>query len=365
MASISVPTALAIGAGTSAAGGIASSLIGSNAAQNAAKTQANAAEQAAQLQMQMFNTIRGDLSPYRAAGYAALPAVYQLLGLQAPAGGTTPIQSDYNGFSPGGGGAPSGGYTLTDAQAQQLLTDRPDVQAAYNLAVNGGTGANGQTVPAADKNSPAYTRQGLDSPLNYARYWFNNMGGSGSYQIPGVNGAAAGGGSSASSGPLGTGAQGIEDFLSQTPGYQFTLDQGKQAITNQMAAQGLGGTSGAYAKGLAKYVTGLADTTYQQQLGNYMDLAGMGQNAAVQTGNAGTTAAGNAGASLTNVGSALAGGTVGAANAISGGIGSAFGGVSNALLMNSLLKGGMYGQQPGNLSANGAYTGATDLINAG
>lgn len=56
--------------------------------------------------------------------------------------------------------------------------------------------------------------------------------------------------------------------LSQTPGYQFTLQQGEQAVQNQYSAQGLG-LSGAAMKAGANYAAGLASTTYQQQFNNY------------------------------------------------------------------------------------------------
>lgn len=55
--------------------------------------------------------------------------------------------------------------------------------------------------------------------------------------------------------------------LAQTPGYQFTLQQGLEATQNSFAGQGLG-TSGAAMKGAANYAEGLASTTYQQQFQN-------------------------------------------------------------------------------------------------
>jgi hypothetical protein len=57
--------------------------------------------------------------------------------------------------------------------------------------------------------------------------------------------------------------------LASTPGYQFSLRQGELAASNPMIAQGLGG-SGALGKGLVNYAEGLAGTTYQQQLQNYL-----------------------------------------------------------------------------------------------
>ena len=77
------------------AAGVGSALISGSAAKSAASAQSQAATQAAQYQLQaareaaalqlgMFNTIRGDFAPYRAAGEAALPGYMALLGLPSP-----------------------------------------------------------------------------------------------------------------------------------------------------------------------------------------------------------------------------------------------------------------------------------------
>src|SRR5579875_155479 len=59
------------------------------------------------------------------------------------------------------------------------------------------------------------------------------------------------------------------NWLKQTPGYRFTLNQGLESTQNAFAAQGLG-SSGAALKGAANYAEGLANTTYNQQLQNYL-----------------------------------------------------------------------------------------------
>jgi len=141
-----------------------------------------------------------------------------------------------------------------------------------------------------------------------------------------------------------------EAELMATPGYQFTRDQGLQAVQNSAAARGLG-VSGAAMKGAATFATGLADKTYQDQFniaqqrfqnalalnttqqGNITNqfnrLASVGQlgeNAAAQTGTIGANLAGVQGADVAGAGAARAAGTVGAGNAIGG----AFTGVANA-----------------------------------
>ncbi len=130
--------------------------------------------------------------------------------------------------------------------------------------------------------------------------------------------------------------------LEATPGYQFNLKQGLQATQNAAAAKGLG-VSGAALKGAATYATGLADSTYQNQFNNaqtryqdYLNLntgqqgnaqnlysrlqgtASLGENAAAQTGQQGTTAAATQGNYLNQAGQASAAGTLGVGNALTG-----------------------------------------------
>lgn len=95
-------------------------------------------------------------------------------------------------------------------------------------------------------------------------------------------------------GPAGPG--GIQSALEQTPGYQFTKSQGQQGIENQASLAG--GVSGNTLASLDQFNSGLADSTYQQQVGN---LAG-----AVQTGQAAAAGqAANVGTSASNIGNAL------------------------------------------------------------
>jgi len=97
--------------------------------------------------------------------------------------------------------------------------------------------------------------------------------------------------------------------LQQTPGYQFNLQQGLNATQNSYAAQGLG-SSGNALMGAANYASGLASTTYQQQLQNYMaqNLQTYNMlNGAVNTGlNANQTVASAAGAAGAQIGGSLA-----------------------------------------------------------
>jgi hypothetical protein len=143
--------------------------------------------------------------------------------------------------------------------------------------------------------------------------------------------------------------------LEATPGYQFTKQQGLQAVQNGAAARGLG-VSGAALKGAAAYATGLADTTYGDQFnklvasGNnsltlnnanqanlnssYNRLLGisqLGEGAAAQTGITGATLANQTGQALIGAGNADAAGVVG--------VGTAATGAANNFATNQLLQG--------------------------
>ena len=119
-------------------------------------------------------------------------------------------------------------------------------------------------------------------------------------------------------------AQGID------PGYQFRLQQGQEA-TNRMANMGGGMLSGNALKGQQDYTQGLASQEYGNAFNRFQvgrtniyntlsSIAGLGQTSLGQTTAAGTTAAGNIGSNIAGAGAAQAGGIVGQANALSGGL---------------------------------------------
>ena len=142
MPSISVPAAI-LGAGAiSAGGGIASGLIGSNAAQNAAQAQLQAAQNAAQTQLGIFNQTQQNLQPYNTVGQSALTQLASLFGLGP--GGTGPNSStaatatsalqNYPGYQFG----LSQGTKALDASAasQGLLLSGSQLQAAQQYGQN-------------------------------------------------------------------------------------------------------------------------------------------------------------------------------------------------------------------------------------
>lgn len=161
--------------------------------------------------------------------------------------------------------------------------------------------------------------------------------------------------------------------LAQTPGYQFTLQQGLQATQNALAAQGLG-RSGAATRGAAQYATGLASQTYNQQLQNYLALqqqemayrgqvagllgsqVGVGANAAAGQGQIGQQFSSNIANTLTSGAAAQAGGIVGAANATINALGGVSGAGSNTAILMALNQAGLFGP-----TAAGAGSGAFNM----
>jgi type II secretory pathway pseudopilin PulG len=122
-----------------------------------------------------------------------------------------------------------------------------------------------------------------------------------------------------------------EDFAAGIdPGYAFRQQQGQEA-TNRMANTAGGLIGGNALQGLQNYSQGLASQEYGNAFNRFQtgrtniyntlaSIAGLGQTSLGQTTAAGTTAAGNIGTNIANAGAAQAGGIVGSANALAGGL---------------------------------------------
>ncbi|MBR0560049.1 hypothetical protein [Neokomagataea anthophila] len=134
-----------------------------------------------------------------------------------------------------------------------------------------------------------------------------------------------------------------QNFLENTPGYKWNLNQGEQAATNSAAARGLA-NSGAALKGASTYASGLADSTYQNQFSDTNALANYGYNALATQGQNDINSASLAGqARMAGVGAQMAG-TQASANALTNGLtnlGNQAGGLAtNYLNYKTLLNGG-------------------------
>ncbi len=158
-----------------------------------------------------------------------------------------------------------------------------------------------------------------------------------------------------------------------TPGYQFTQDQGEQAIKRGQAAAG-GAFTGGTLKALDTFNSGLANSTYndvfnrnlntyetnlnatmsnyQQKLAGYgAQLQGTGQafqqefapaqlgeQAASSINNTGSQVANNLGNLITSEGNTNAAGTIGAANSLIGGATGLTNSLGSAISLAGLLK---------------------------
>lgn len=253
----------------------------------------------------MFNQTRGDLAPFRAYGASALSPLAQLLG-----------------FGGGGGEAPAAGIGAPGGQAggydtAGYLKQNTDVAAEFNRLM---------ADPAGRKG---LAQMGIQTPDDFATWHYQNHGqgeGRAMAALTGSPGPGAGAGGGA---PMD-----IQSFLETLPGYKFARDQGIRSVTNAVGTRGL---TGAQAKGIARFVTGLADSTYGDQVNRLTGAATIGANAAATSGTLSGQASNTIGQSLIGAGTASASGTVGASNAISGAIGN----VTNYLAANKFM--GMYG----------------------
>jgi hypothetical protein len=286
------------------AGAIAvSSVVGAKTAKSAAKTQAAAASEAANVQKQvadqqvalqreMYQQTRQDQMPFRQGGLEAQNRLMTLLGL----GGQTPAT---------GGGGGGGGVVGMVADA---------------VRDSGAVGGGGLNI---DPNSPDYGK--------YARDF------------------------------------GMSDFQAD-PGYAFRLSEGQKALDRSAAARG-GLISGAALKAAGRYGQDMASQEYtnaynryqtnrSNQLNPLQSLMGAGQTSTNQLGQAGQNYATGVGGALgsygTNVGNLMTGagaaqaaGQVGAANAITGGLGTYLNYSQNNALLNALRTPQGYGTSAG------------------
>jgi hypothetical protein len=122
----------------------------------------------------------------------------------------------------------------------------------------------------------------------------------------------------------------MEQFQ-QDPGYAFRMQEGMKALERSAAARG-GLLSGGMLRGAQQYGQGLASQEYMNAFNRYQaernarlnplqSLAGVGQTATNQLGQAGQAMASNVGQAMGAAAQARASGYVGGANALAQGLG--------------------------------------------
>jgi len=141
----------------------------------------------------------------------------------------------------------------------------------------------------------------------------------------------------------------------QSPGYQWQLGQGLQAIQNSASATG-GVNSGNTLKALMGYGQGLANQDYYQALNAYTNwqnqaynmysgLSNTGANSAGMMAGLGAQTANQIGQNTIGAGNAIAAGQVGSANAIGNSL-SSLGNLGMYMQMNGGLGGSSSGAMP-------------------
>lgn len=166
-------------------------------------------------------------------------------------------------------------------------------------------------------------------------------------------------------GPGGVGGTGSINpaTFQASPGYQYQLQQGTNAVTNSAAANGgLGGNAlralqqtgqGLANQNFNQYIS-QANGAYQGQVGNLTNLTNVGQSAAAGVGNAAMTTGAQIGSNQMAAGSALASGIMGSANAYGGALNSIG---QNALLGTMMMNGNNGGSTGSYFNGTGAGSG--------
>lgn len=343
---------------------VGAAVIGAVSSNNAANKQAAGQRQAAGTQQDFFNQITGQEQPFLQAGYGATARLNQLLGITpqdqfgnpvipgqpgqngyaqpvaapAPAqprsSSATPVFAVNGGYAGGGGRPIYGGNQTSVANygATPLSSVMNPVSGSYHFGnVAAAFAPQATNIPQSSISTrPLNQTSGVGVP---ARFNSTPIPGGTSYgqdSAPVPNIYTGGNSPPGDYGSL-TRSFTPADFLNNLdPGYQFRLDTGAQATRNA-DTPGVGALSGPALKDLMNFNQASASQEYGNAFNRYTTqqnnifarlsgIAGLGQNAASNTGVAGTSlGTGIAQAQAAAAGSQAAG-TVGVANSIGGGV---------------------------------------------
>lgn len=181
---------------------------------------------------------------------------------------------------------------------------------------------------------------GEQNAINTQQNAFNNVQG-----IYGTQAATGNAASKSLGAQLGiTGQPADYSAYYNSPGYQFAVDQGTQAINRQASANGSLYTPNTLIN-VGKYVTGTASQNYNNYMQNLLAAAGLGSQANAGISNAALTTGANVSQLEQNQGNANASGTAGTTGAITNLLGGASG-------VGSLIK-GIGGAISGGANASG------------
>jgi hypothetical protein len=299
-------------------GSVVTGLTGASAARSAARTQAAAADRAMAQEREMFDISRQDLAPYRGMGYGAVRDIERLQPFftqrfnQPYQYGGQPTQA----LKTGTGAAPSlpAGTMPANYQEARRAFDQQRQANSNPLLLDQ------IRLPVTGKDQFGQ-EFGYRSDADAFNEFYNQ-----NYGTPAPASAMAADGAGAPMMPISGPGSPFEEYLD--PSMAFRQKLGTQA-TERMANVGGGALSGNTLRALTDYGQGLASTEYGNAFNRFQDertniyntlanIAGMGQGA-VNTGvNRGQSFAGQMTGLTTGQGAALAGGQIGAANAMGG-----------------------------------------------
>lgn len=248
---------------------IGGSAISAGAASDAADAQERSAREQVDLQREIYNDTTGRFQPYYEGGNLGWDAYLYEMGL---------------GDAPTIGGTAAEIQTITENLNPKPL---PEDQQFGGLA--------GKFVGTRYDGPQTRTRYSVNGQL------FDDLEAAQAYANENRTGGRAYGG------------------FKETPGYQFQLAQGMDALQSTAAARG-NLLSGATMQGALDYSQGLANQEYNNYLNRLAGIGASGQAAAGNQANIGANYAANAGNALASVGNAQAAGAIGTANAWSNGL---------------------------------------------
>jgi len=270
---------------------VASAVVGAVASSKAAKSQSKAAGKAADVSQEQYYQTREDQMPFLEAGYGALNRLDTLLGL-----------------------GPKYDQSFGNFNAAAYLAANPSLKNSLGRFTSGLEQVAYDDFLSKGANQKQFLRN--QAPVaDYGKY---------------------------------AGDFSMKDFTTD-PGYAFRMREGLKSLDRQAAARG-GLISGGALKAAQRYGQDLGSQEYQNAFNRYQvnranqltplqSMSGMGQTTAAQLGNAGQTYAGQAGAAYGAAGQAQASGYMGAANAISGGLGQYLNYTSNNNLLAAINRG--------------------------
>lgn len=288
-------TAAVLGAAAiGTAGSLASGAMQANAAEKAADSQVQAARESAQLQKDAAIQARIDAYPWALQGAQALYMYMDEIGIPRPQNPILPdlargpfAESQASTATPSQPVAPAPAVAQAQASAPQYSTNRLN----WGEAVNGGANALATSVPA--QVSPAAVAPNAIGSVNNLAF---------------------------------TEKKGFQE----TPGYAFQLEQGNKAVLNNLSALGMK-NSGLAMKELTRFGQGLANQEYGNWLNRLATTAGLGQQQTNTTNALLANTASNVGQTIQNAGDARASGYIGAGNAWANAFSGASNNIGNAL----------------------------------